>query len=335
LDENDQEITEQGDILKEELRFYKELYTQPEEAGVNSRNDAKDFFLNEEIPKVSAENKQQCDSDLSLEEIGLALKELQNGKTPGSDGFPPDFYKFYWKDIGVLVYESLAHALDTGEMSIDQKRGIINLIPKKDKDLRRLKNWRPISLLNTDYKILMKTMASRLKRVLPSVINPDQVAYLKNRYIGQNIRTIIDVMEYTKDNEEDGIIAFFDFEKAFDSIDWRVIDEALDSFNIGQIFRKWIRTIYQNITSCVTNCGYSSEHFTMSRGVRQGCPLSAYLFIVVAEILAIQIRNNNNIEGIKIGNTEIKVVQMADDTTSFLKNEASLKETVDTLDKFK
>ena len=335
LDDNDKEITEQEMILKEEQSFYKNLYTQPDDTSVNARRVAKAFFLDEDIPKISAEDKSACDLGITLEEISIALKSLKNGKTPGTDGFPPDFYKFFWKDLGDLVYESLSFALDKGEMSIDQKRGVINLIPKKDKDLRRLKNWRPISLLNTDYKILTKTMATRLKNVLPSVINADQVAYLKNRYIGQNIRTIIDVMEYTKANEEDGIIAFFDFEKAFDSIDWRVIDEALESFNIGQGFRKWVQTVYHNITSCVTNCGYSSEHFNMSRGVRQGCPLSAYLFIAVAEILAIKIRNNAGIEGIKIGDTEIKVIQMADDTTSFLRNEESLEEIVNTLEKFK
>jgi hypothetical protein len=211
LDENDKEITEQEMILKEEQSFYKNLYTQPDDTSVNARRVAKAFFLDEEIPKISAEDKSACDLGITLEEISIALKSLKNGKTPGTDGFPPDFYKFFWKDLGDLVYESLSFALDKGEMSIDQKRGVINLIPKKDKDLRRLKNWRPISLLNTDYKILTKTMATRLKNVLPSVINADQVAYLKNRYIGQNIRTIIDVMEYTKANEEDGIIAFFDF----------------------------------------------------------------------------------------------------------------------------
>jgi exonuclease III len=332
VDEEGKEIEGQKKILNEELRYYKNLYTQP--ADDIGRTEAKNFFLNEDIPKISDDDRAECDLDISLTEVAKALKELKNGKTPGTDGFPPDYYKFFWKDLGILVYESIQHAWTKKEMSVDQKRGVINLIPKKDKDVRMLKNWRPISLLNTDYKILTKTMATRLKKVLPTVIHPDQVAYLKERYIGQNIRTIIDIMEYTKEKKLEGIIAFLDFEKAFDSIDWRVIDDALSKFNIGEKFRKWVKIIYTNITSCVTNCGFSSENFGITRGVRQGCPLSAYLFIVVAEILAIKIRNNKGIKGIKIGNSEVKVVQMADDTTSFLQDVKSLEETLATLEQF-
>ena len=117
-------------------------------------------------------------------------------------------------------------------------------------------------------------------------------------------------------------------------IDWRVIEDALNKFNIGEKFRKWVKIIYTNITSCVTNCGFSSENFGITRGVRQGCPLSAYLFIVVAEILAIKIRNNKGIKGIKVGNTEVKVIQMEDDTTSFLQDVRSLEETLSTLKQF-
>jgi hypothetical protein len=304
IDDNGKKISGQKEILDEELRFYKTLYTQPEDpGGPNSREIAKQFFLNEDIPKITEEDKISSDSDITLEEIGHALKDLKNGKTPGSDGLPPDFYKFFWSVIKVLVFESLAYSITKGEMSIDQRRGIINLIPKKDKDIRMLKNWRPISLLNTDYKVLTKTLASRLKRILPTVIHPDQVAYLRGRYIGQNIRTIVDIMSFTEEKNVEGLIAFLDFEKAFDSIDWRVLDEALSCFNIGQNFRNWVKRVYASTQSCVTNCGFSSEYFNITRGVRQGCPLSAYLFIVVVEILAIKIRKDKDIKGINIGNS--------------------------------
>jgi exonuclease III len=337
IDDSDKVIQGQQEILDEELRYYKTLYTQPVQnnSELRKRDQSKALFLGDDIPKISQEERDICDGDITIEEIGKALKELKNGKTPGTDGFPPDFYKFFWTDLKVLVFESLAFVVEKKEMSIDQRRGIINLIPKGDKDIRKLKNWRPISLLNTDYKILTKTLATRLKKVLPTVIHPDQVAYLKERYIGQNIRTIIDVMEYTKENNLEGLIAFLDFEKAFDTIDWRALDEALECFNIGQNFRSWVKGVYKNTVSCVTNCGFSSVNFEVSRGVRQGCPLSAYLFIAVAEILAIRIRKDNEIKGIKVDNQELKVVQMADDTTSFLRDCDSLQKLLDMIEIFK
>ena len=220
--------------------------------------------------------------------------------------------------------ESINYDNEIGKLSIDQRRGIINLIPKKNKDPRLLKNWRPISLLNTDYKIITKVLASRLKDILPSVINPDQVAYLKNRFIGQNIRTIFDMLGYTKLEDKKGIIAFLDFEKAFDTINWTAIFDALNSFNLGPNFIAWVHSIYNESEACVTNNGYSSPFFKLERGVRQGCPLSAYLFIMVVELLANRIRNSENIKGIKIGDIEIKLVQMADDTTTFVEDINSL-----------
>ena len=120
---------------------------------------------------------------------------MKNGKSPGSDGFTAEFYKFFWIDIKYLVLDSLNYAFHNGELSIDQKRGIITLIPKKDKERILIKNWRPISLLNTDYKLLTKCLSFRLQSVPPNIIDNDQTGFLKDRYIGENIRTIADLIE--------------------------------------------------------------------------------------------------------------------------------------------
>ncbi len=120
---------------------------------------------------------------------------MKNGKTPGTDGLSVEFYKIFWQSIKDLVFESFLYAYDIGELSIDQKRGILKLLPKKDKILKFLKNWRPISLLNTDYKIIAHVLAARLQEVLPFIIHPDQNGYLKGRFIGCSIRTIYDVIE--------------------------------------------------------------------------------------------------------------------------------------------
>jgi hypothetical protein len=335
VDENEGEIDKPEDILIYEEKFYKTLYC-PTNTKLKQEEQlqAAKMFKDENLPKLTENDKQSCENDLTIEEIGKALKDLKNGKAAGTDGFTPDFYKFFWPKIKNNVFESLSYAFESNKLSIDQRRGIINLIPKKSKDPRLLKNWRPISLLNTDYKIITKVLANRIKKVLPSVINPDQVAYLKNRFIGQNIQTIFDIMGYTKLMDKNGIIVFLDFEKAFNTINWDVIYDALKMFNMGPNLIKWVHTIYNEPEACVTNNGFSSPFFKLQRGVRQGCPLSAYLFIMVVELLANKIRNSNKIKGIKIGNTEIKLVQMADDTTAFLEDENSLENTLKILNTF-
>ena len=249
---------------------------------------------------------------------------MPSGKSPGSDGFNADFYKFFWDDICDLIIGSFTSSFENSLLSIDQRRGILSLNPKKDKDIRRIKNWRPITLLNTDYKIIAKLLGIRLQTVLPKLIHSDQVAYLKNRYIGQNIRIIDDVINFTHATNSQAIIACIDFEKAFDSVEWHFVEKTLAAFNFGPDFIKWFSIMYGKTSSCVVNNGYASQFFTITRGIRQGCPLSAYLFLLVVELLAISIRQNKNIHGIKIGEKELIIAQMADDTTIFPDGPVSL-----------
>ena len=128
-----------------------------------------------------------------------------NNKTPGSDGFTIEFYHFFWPAIGPIMVDSFNYAFENGEMSISQKRGIISLIPKKDKDKKYLKNWRPISLLNNDYKIVTKALALCLEKVLPTIISANQTGYVKGRYFGESIRIIKDMMSFTKKKNIPGL----------------------------------------------------------------------------------------------------------------------------------
>jgi exonuclease III len=241
IKENKDTITDKKEILNYELEFYKTLYTNPKTNTPQENDELFHFFNTNNIPKISQAQIEKCESDINIEEVGKALKDLQNGKSPGTDGFTPDFYTFFWPDIKNIVYESIIYAKQSQQLSIEQRRGVINLIPKKEKDIRHLKNWRPISLLNTDYKIITKLLASRVKQALPDVIDEDQVAYLKNRYIGQNIRLIFDIMEHTKDNKKPGILTFLDFENAFDTINWKVIQDALTTFGFGETLKNWVK----------------------------------------------------------------------------------------------
>ena len=306
------------EILKMQKEFYENLYSS------NERSDYfDDFFLNN-LPKLSKANAELTEKPLSPEEITIALKKMKLGKTPGTDGLSVDFYIFFWNDLKDIVYNSIRDAFETNKMSEEQRRAVLRLIPKKDKDITDLKNWRPISLLNTDYKILAQTLSARLQKVLDEIISKDQNGYLEGRFIGLNIRTILDVIQHSNEGNLNTIIAFLDFEKAFDKLNWNFMQKTLQQFGFGPHFRKWIHVMYNDISSCVINNGYTSQYFKLKCGIRQGCPLSALLFIIAAETLATAIKANVNIKGVYLASSHIKLSQLADDTTLFVKDIRSL-----------
>ena len=179
-------------------------------------------------------------------------------------------------------------------------------------------------MLNTDYKLLAHALANRLQKILPGIISKDQNAYIKQRFIGFNIRTILDAIETTNSNQLKCLIIFLDFEKAFDKLNWSFIDKCLSAFGFGNNFKRWVSTMYTDISSCVINNGFTTPYFKLKCGIRQGCPLSALLFIIAAETLATSIRNNKNIKGITFNDHEVKLTQLADDTTLLLQDIRSL-----------
>lgn len=148
------------------------------------------------------------------------------------------------------------------------------------------------------------------------------------------MRTIDDVIDYTKRTDIAGILITIDFEKAFDSLNHKYLLKVLQAFNFGSSFIQWIRTFYSNASSCVINNGFTSNYFSINQGVRQGDPLSPLLFILSLEVLACSIKQNENIQGIKIGKEEVKLTIFADDMSCFLKNESSYEHLVRSLEDF-
>lgn len=143
-------------------------------------------------------------------------------------------------------------------------------------------------------------MENALKKFLDKLISKDQTGFIKGRFIGENIRIIYDVINYTELNFIPGLLMVIYFEKGYDSISWDFIYQTLDIFNFGQTIKDWIKTFYNDINSCVLQNGLSSKYFKPQRGCRQGDPFSPYLFLLCAEILGILMRNNKDIKGITI-----------------------------------
>ena len=197
-------------------KFYTELYC-------STLNTTEELKVNEgEIAlKLTEEQKQSCEGDITIDECLKALKSFKANKSPGCDGLPAEFYLTFWNEIGEKLIKTFNYSCKKGCLSSSQRRGVITLLEKKGKDPTKIKNWRPVALLDTDYKISTKTLARRLEKFIPSIIHSDQSGFVKGRYIGESIRFVEDlILKFDYENIE-GIVLQLDFEKAFDSIEWK------------------------------------------------------------------------------------------------------------------
>ena len=327
-------ITDPFNILSEQKRFYQELYTSRTKNLDNTR--ATNFFLNNLIiPSLTEQQMLSCEGKITSEECDKVLETFQPNKTPGNDGIPIEFYKTFWPLISDPFIRCVNECFEKGEMSSSQKQAVITLIEKKGKDRCFLENWRPISLVNVDAKIMSKVLATRIKNVLPNIIHHNQSGFVEDRYIGETVRSIFDLMDFTLKENIPGLMIFIDFHKAFDSIEWNYLVNCLEAFRFGPDFIRWVKTLYKNIQSCVVNNGLTTGYFALERGVRQGDPLSPYLFVVVVETLALAIRQNEAIKGISIGKEETKLLQYADDTTVVLSDRDSARALFNLLEVFR
>ena len=220
-------------------------------------------------------------------------ENLYKSRRDGSEVNKPNFY---FEDLPIPTLSNDSSDLGEGLMSIEECKKVLNSFPlkgtmspsqrqavitlieeKKNQDLCDLKNWRPISLLNVDTKIASKVIAERIKRLLPGLIHHNQSRYIPGRNISENIRSILDIMEFTKVKKLPDLLLFLDFEKAFDSLEWDFLEKCLEKFNFAPDFRRWVHIFYNDVQSCVINNGLCSRYFHINPGVRQGDPLLTFL----------------------------------------------------------
>ncbi len=319
-----------SDILKITSDFYLELY-----ASKNiTQNEIENYLNDTNITNVLTESqKSDCDKEISESEVGETIKKLKMNKSPGSDGLTPEFYKTFWDLIKVPFMKMINATYIQGELPYTLRLAILALLFKKG-DRNLVKNYRPISLTNYDYKILAFTLANRLQKVIKTLIHEDQSGYIKGRYIGSNARLIEDYFDFCEDFKIPGVILCLDFEKAFDSLEWNFMFSVLKHLNFGPQFIKWVKILYNNPLISIKNNGWFSGDIQLGRGVRQGCPLSALIFVLAMEVLAINIRSNPNISGFKGLDREIKTSMYADDSSLLLDGINSMSAALDTVEKF-
>jgi exonuclease III len=318
-------ITKQEDIMKYQKDFYANLYKK----RVNSNNmqeKINHFLDNAHVPQLSNDQRKSCEGVLLATEVLNALKEMKNGSAPGIDGITIEFIKMFWNNLSNLLTASFNYSFVNGKLSSTQCKAIIVLI-HKGKNLERndLSNWRPISLTNSDYKLLAKCLAIRLSTVIHDIVSSDQVGYIKGRRVSTLLRLVDDVTDQLNVLDKPGLLVTIDYTKAFDSISKDFMIEAFKKFGFGSDFLRWVKILMTSAKSCINYCGWLSEFFEVNSGIRQGCPFSPLAFVVAVEILAIKIRSSHNIKGLTYwcsnkNNLEeiLKIALYADDITLFL-----------------
>lgn len=300
--------TQTPDILETFREFYSELYS---EAPTDEDAQTEVLGLLERV--LTEEQKTTCSENFRQKDLRRAMRESSNGKSPGQDGIPMEFYKSFWDLLGPDLFHIFCHSLETGLLPESQRKAVIRCLPKKG-DLADVRNWRPISLLNADYKIFSKCITNRIASFLPSVISPHQTANVKRRKIQHNLRLLRDFVFLADSKQLEAFILSIDQMKAFDRVSWTFLNAVLEKQNFPPLIRNWIRILYTDISSCVKVNGFVTETFDITRGVRQGCPLSPVLYVIFSEALNKCILRDPEITGPLVLGGRPVLSQFADDT---------------------
>lgn len=312
--DDDQYLEDSKDINLEFKKYYETLYKTEQ----STETEIKDFLNKLAIPKLTVTDRNLLDEAISEEEVHRAIKSLQNNRAPGPDGYPIEYFKTFSEKILTPLTNMIREAFQKETLPKTLELATITLLPKPGKDPQKCSNYRPLSLLNSDYKILSKIIAQRLEKVVPKIINTDQTGFIKNRQGADNVRRLFHIIEHTKKHDHPAVIVSMDAEKAFDRIEPNFLLETMRAMNFGENFLCFIRTLFDAPRSQILTNGVLSGAFSLSRGCRQGCPSSPALFSIAIEPLAIALRSDISITGVKIGTEEHKLALYADDLLVFI-----------------
>ena len=315
------EVTSRADLEKVHVDFYSKLFS-PEDVDMACQH----HLFSQLNVQLTSDESASCEGPVSLQEILDSTKSLSLNKSPGPDGFTLEFYLHFLHLLAPLLCRLYNHCFSEEKLPVSLRTSVTRLIFKKRGDIKDLKNWRPISLLNTDYKILAKIITLRLSRVMSSLVDSDQTCSVPGRSITSNVTLLRDMLDYIQRTNETGILVSLDQEKAFDRVNHTFLFRLLTHFGFGPDFIRWIKTLYTGANMTIIINGFLTKQIELKRGVRQGDPLSPLLYVLCVEVLASQIRASPFITGFLLpgSRTYFRVRQYADDTTTFVKNLPSL-----------
>jgi len=311
--------------------FYRNLF-KLEDVDV----EVQDVLLSKLSAVLSDESCNNCEGRVRVEELEYAVKGMANGKTPGDDGLSLEFYKCFSELLLPVVCQLANESFEVESLPEECVRSVVRLAFKKG-DRKELKNWRPISLLNLDYKIVSKALSVRLRSVMSEVVCEDQTCGVMGRSITDNLNVMRDVLDHIDHTGEGGVILTLDQEKAFDRVDRGFLNRVLGRFGFGEDFRKWMNVLYVGATAKVICNGELTESIVLEKGIRQGCSLSPMLYVLMAEVLACSVRAEKGICGFLVpgsGGQHTNISQYADDTTAVLRDGVSITKYLDIVEFF-
>ena len=315
------EAKEQEDKLDAASLYYSGLFGREERDCEEG-----DKMVAELWREVQGTQREALGGKISMAEVKEALFSMKAGKTPGKDGLTRELYVGFWGVMADDLVQVFNRIGEVGEMPRSMREGVVHLLFKKG-DRRELGNWRPITLLCTDYKILGKVLANRAKKVLGEVVGQDQTCAVPGRMGAQNLALLRDVLCWARSRRVGVGVVGLDQQKAFDRVDHAFLWQVLGKMGFGEGFILWVKILYRGVFSRIKINGALSAPVAQGRGVRQGCPLSPLLYVCFIEPLAELLRKDRVLKGVQIpgsGGECLKVMQYADDTTVVVSSERDM-----------
>jgi hypothetical protein len=288
---------------------------------------------------LSEEMKACLRVPIKMHELDEALKGMAAGKSPGPDGIVIEFYKTFWDLFGEKYHRMILSAVESSRLPNGVTRGLISLLHKGG-GRSSLTNWHPITLLNVGYKLFAKVLQLRLQPMLMEIISLDQSAFLPMRFILDNILLTHETIEWAEYSNQPLIFFKLDFSKAYDMVDHTFLFGAMEKFGFPREFVGMTSLLFQDAMASVKINGAQTTTFEIQQGVRQGCPLAPYLFLIVAEVMNAMIKlevASGTIKGTKlpVDNMQQVVAQYADDTSlTLLGEEESVRRAIYILEVF-
>ena len=297
--------------------YYRTLYTQPPAA----REEEMELLLNSlDLPSLGTSQNKMLNASITIEEIEEAIQKTKNNKSPGTDGFSSEFFKTFKEELMPLLQASFNYTLKKGKIPPSWKEAVISVIHKEGKDKEYCSNYRPISLLNVDYKLYTSIIAKRFESFMSDLIDECQTGFIIERQTQDNIRRALHLVDEIQKTKTSAMLVSIDAEKAFDSVNWLYLYKVMERLGFNEKSVQIIKTLYQEPSARVKINGSLSRSFKLERSTRQGCCLSPTLFALFIEPLAQLIRDSEEIEGVKIKHNEHKVGLFADDILIYLRD---------------